>query len=62
MKNKKYHSNTLLNIAAENVSENIVSLNENKSDEKLQEYILEVAMPFIRFLTEIELETRFDLV
>ena len=61
-KNKKYRASTLLNSVAQSVSTSISHLSENGSDEKLQEYISEVAMPFIRFLTEIEADTRFDFV
>lgn len=61
-KNKKYRASTLLNSVAQSVSTNISYLSENDSDEKLQDYISEVAMPFIRFLTKIEADTRFDLV
>lgn len=61
-KEKKYRASTLLNSVAKNVSANLNYLRENESDEKLQEYMEEVAMPFIRFLTKIEEDTRFDLV
>lgn len=61
-KEKKYRASTLLNSVAKKVSFNLSNVSENKSDEELQEYISEVAMPFIRFLTKIESDTRFDLV
>ena len=61
-KDKKYRASTLLNSVAKNVSANISYLSENESGEELSEHLEEVAMPFIRFLTKIEVDTRFDLV
>ncbi len=61
-KDKKYRASTLLNSVAKSVSANISYLSENESEEELHEHLEEVAMPFIRFLTRIEADTRFDLV
>lgn len=59
--NNNYRTSTLLNSVANNVSVQMTYLSENDSDEKLQEYLTEVVRPFIRFLTEIETNTKFDL-
>lgn len=60
-KNNNYRTSTLLNSVANNVSVQMSYLSENDSEEGLQEYLEEVVMPFIRFLTKIEADTRFDL-
>jgi hypothetical protein len=60
-KESNYRASTLLSSVASNVSVQMSYLSENDTDEKLQDYLAEVVMPFIRFLTKIEADTRFDL-